>query len=106
MAPQGLTKDLDLFLAPAACSGFPGELILPCRVLGAAPCRPRRLVASGAPDERNHPKMKIQKEKEKKKKNLQKKRGMQSSPVLTPSAPCLPCRGRTLCISDSSGLSS
>uniref|UniRef100_A0A803W796 Heparin binding growth factor n=1 Tax=Ficedula albicollis TaxID=59894 RepID=A0A803W796_FICAL len=32
--------------------------------------------------------------------------GYQSSPVLTPSAPCLPCRGRTLCISDSLGLSS
>lgn len=30
------------------------------------------LVVSGAPDERNHPKMKFQKEKKKKKKNLQK----------------------------------
>lgn len=92
-------------MAPTACSGIPGELILPCWVLGAALCCPCWLVVSGALDERNHPKMKFQEEKKRKKK-LQKKRGMQSSPVLTPSAPCLPCCGRTLCISDSLGLSS
>lgn len=74
LAPQGLTKNLGLFLASTACSDFPSEVILPCRVLGAALCRPCRLVASGAPDERNHPKIKFQKEKKKKKKKLQKKK--------------------------------
>lgn len=53
--PQGLTKNLGLFLASTACSGFPGKLILPCRFLGAAPCRPHRLVASGAPDKEKPP---------------------------------------------------
>lgn len=78
-------------MAPTACSGIPGELILPCWVLGAALCRPRWLVVSGALDERNHPKMKFQEEKKKEKKTTKKERNAEQ-PGTDPecSVPALP----------------